>query len=263
MNLHQLTIASQNIRSLGQGVYGVHRTQEERIKGLPCKSESSASNNSVARTSLSLWRLYNTDSPIRLQRGDKSLEHRYLLCPWREIESWHRNHYRKANSALHSRQSGPRWRTGPIFLFHADDRRIGILNVYAQNQTGKRARLWQRLSEYQFAEAHWIISGDFNMTEFEEDRSPNYLEKAMGNREQTAWSSLALHLGVNDVFYTDDFRKIGMKRATWSKQWPIPNDLVWIAFTSVTRYKNVVVVTGSGNLWLIFRIMQEFFYKFT
>lgn len=100
--------------------------------------------------------------------------------------------------------------------------RIGTLNIYAPNHTAARAQFWTRLRFQHLPLADWIVAGDFNMTESDEDRSPNYLESAMGQREQSTWNSFALSLGISDTFYVDDFRKIGSKRHTWSKQKPIP-----------------------------------------
>lgn len=42
------------------------------------------------------------------------------------------------------------------------------------------------LLNFSFPNAHWIVVGDFNMTENAEDRSPGYAAKAMGNRETQA-----------------------------------------------------------------------------
>lgn len=69
--------------------------------------------------------------------------------------------------------------------------RIGILNIYAPNCTGKQAV---------FCQAHWIVAGDFNMTELGEDRSQGSSFRNMGPRELSAWSRFVLHLGLSDVF---------------------------------------------------------------
>jgi hypothetical protein len=105
-------------------------------------------------------------------------------------------------------------------IFDTCDIRIGILNIYAYNHTAARAQLWRELANYTFPPTHWIVAGDFNMTEVEEDRSESYLENAMGNREQDAWNQFALSLGLGDTYYMDEFRKVGNKRFTWSRQRP-------------------------------------------
>jgi endonuclease/exonuclease/phosphatase family metal-dependent hydrolase len=79
-----------------------------------------------------------------------------------------------------------------------------------------------KLAQYQFPAANWIVGGDFNMTESQDDRSPDYFETAMGRREQDAWTAFALSLGIGDVYYMDEFRRIGIKRHTWSRQKPNP-----------------------------------------
>lgn len=99
-------------------------------------------------------------------------------------------------------------------------KRYGILNIYAPNKTSSRSRFWISLLNFNFPDAHWIVAGDFNMTENEDDRSPDYAAKAMGARESQAWTRFALRLGINDVFYLDEFRRIGTKRHTWCRDKP-------------------------------------------
>ncbi|KAG0623633.1 hypothetical protein M758_3G189600 [Ceratodon purpureus] len=58
------------------------------------------------------------------------------------------------------------------------------------------------------------------MMEVQEDRSNGFNSRNMSNREVNAWSRLALKLGVEDTFYSPEFRKIGTKRFTWKRERP-------------------------------------------
>lgn len=43
--------------------------------------------------------------------------------------------------------------------------KIGIINIYAYNFTGSRARQWNKIRHFGLPNAHWIMAGDFNMVE--------------------------------------------------------------------------------------------------
>lgn len=97
-----------------------------------------------------------------------------------------------------------------------------MLNIYAQNHTAARETFWILLLHYDFPIAHWVMAGDFNMTENHEDRSPDYIGKTMGRREAQAWTRFTVHLSINDVYYADEFRRIGNKTYSWYRNKPTP-----------------------------------------
>lgn len=99
---------------------------------------------------------------------------------------------------------------------------VGILNIYAPTTTGRRTKFWDQLAQHNFPTAEWIVSGDFNMTELPGDRSQGFNARNMTNREQNAWSRLAMRLGVEDVYYAQEYRKIGTKYFTWCRENPTP-----------------------------------------
>lgn len=78
------------------------------------------------------------------------------------------------------------------------------------------------MAAYPLPEAQWIVAGDFNMTEASEDRSSDYHARSLGRREEAAWSRFTLKLGIHDVYYSDEFRKIGTKYHTWRRERPVP-----------------------------------------
>lgn len=47
---------------------------------------------------------------------------------------------------------------------------IGILNVYGFSETGPRAMLWNHLAQANFPAAHWILMGGFNNIEHSRDK---------------------------------------------------------------------------------------------
>jgi len=125
-------------------------------------------------------------------------------------------------------------------------KRVGVLNIYAQNHTATRAKFWITLSNYNFPEAHWVVAGDFNMTKNEEDRSPRYIGKAMGVRELQAWTQFAIHLGINDAYYANEFCKIGSKQHTWCREKPLP---IWSRLDRFYVDGYLQALGGRHGIW--------------
>jgi len=118
--------------------------------------------------------------------------------------------------------------------------------VYAHNQPGARTQLWSQLAQFPFPEANWIVAGDFNMRESEEDRSPYYLEKAMGTREQASWNNFALSLGISDTFHHDNFRRINNKSYTWIRSTPSPK---WSQLDRFYVNSTIQECGGKQGIW--------------
>lgn len=49
--------------------------------------------------------------------------------------------------------------------------KIGIIFIYAHNQSSKHVRLLQTLAHVELPETKWLVGGDFNNVESMEDRS--------------------------------------------------------------------------------------------
>lgn len=107
-------------------------------------------------------------------------------------------------------------------ILEINRQKIGILNVYVPNEPGPRGRFWEALLNFNLPAADWLLSGDFNMTEVEEDRSDGFHARNIGRREATTWSRLLVRLGVQDCFYCDEYRRLGNKRHTWRRERPQP-----------------------------------------
>lgn len=56
------------------------------------------------------------------------------------------------------------------------------------------------------------------MIELGKDRSGGLNAKSVCSREVNAWARLSMHFGISDVFYADEYRRIGSKSYTWCRQ---------------------------------------------
>lgn len=124
--------------------------------------------------------------------------------------------------------------------------KTGIINVYAPNDTGARARFWSAIADFQLPECHWIMAGDFNMTELSEDRSADYNARNMGHREESAWARLSMLLGIQDVFHSDEYRRLGSKNHTWRRERPHPT---WSRIDRFYTSLEIRLKAGRHGIW--------------
>ena len=76
---------------------------------------------------------------------------------------------------------------------------LGILNLYAPNDTRERTLLWQELSDRLPSDCRWIVSGDFNMLESAQDKS-TLCSKLMPHREKLVWEAFKASFQLRDTF---------------------------------------------------------------
>lgn len=131
---------------------------------------------------------------------------------------------------------------------------IGILNVYAPNETGPCSRFWTTLADFPFAKTDWLLARDMNMTEYPEDRSSDFLARAMGRRETGAWSRLLMNLGLQDIFYSEEFQRIGSKQHTWRREKPRPT---WSRLDRFYAGENIRKKGGRHGIWRTFCHMSD------
>jgi hypothetical protein len=74
--------------------------------------------------------------------------------------------------------------------------KIGIICIYAQNQSSRHVSLWQPFAHVELPEAKWLVGGDFNNVELMEDRSQGYFGSTMGRREFNTWNPFLMSLGL-------------------------------------------------------------------
>ena len=93
---------------------------------------------------------------------------------------------------------------------------LGIINVYGFSQTGARAMLWNHLAQVDLPDATWIIAGDFNNIEQARDKQGGSNKTSISTRELEAWNKLLVRLSVRDSFHMGSFTKQSDKAFTWS-----------------------------------------------
>lgn len=77
---------------------------------------------------------------------------------------------------------------------------LAIINVYAHSDSSDRRQLWKTLLEADLKADRYILGGDFNMVEAEEDTLGGTAPRlGMERRERTEWSGLAARYGIMDA----------------------------------------------------------------
>ena len=76
---------------------------------------------------------------------------------------------------------------------------LGILNIYAPNDSRERTLLWQELSARLPSDCRWIVSGDFNMVESAQDKS-TLCGKLIPQRERLVWEAFKASFQLSDTF---------------------------------------------------------------
>ncbi|KAG0571961.1 hypothetical protein KC19_VG056700 [Ceratodon purpureus] len=221
MNIQNLTIASYNVSTLGHDIHGVNKRNE--IKDFFDKANPQASIILLQEHHLPLEDCLENTRQLDYKGGASFWNH--------AVYNALGDRFKGGTAIIVGAKLTPfildngvlvESRVQYIVFDLGEGLKIGILNVYAHNHTVARQRLWSKLRLCKFPEACWILAGDLNMTENAEDRSPDYTGKAMGDRERGAWFNFSVELGINDVFYLDEFRRIGVKRHTWKREKPTP-----------------------------------------
>jgi hypothetical protein len=133
--------------------------------------------------------------------------------------------------------------------------RVGILNIYAPNDTGHRARFCNNLAEFPFQEACWMATGDFNMTELSSDKSHDFNARYMGRREESAWARFTLRLGIQDVFHSEEYRKIGNKMHTWRRECSVPT---WSRLDRFYIDSNLRLRGGRYGIWQTLQHISDY-----
>ena len=211
----KLTIATQNVRSLGQGLAG--RRKRKEIKNffklttpttdilllqetkLPEEACLKQARYIEFRGGTSLWnessfsaqsgRFKGGTGIVLSERIAAAVTHHGILYP--------------------GRAQYITIRLSPIL-------HIGIINVYAFSHTGARAMLWNHLANVTLPEAQWLIAGDFNNIEHPRDKQGGSTNTSINTRELEAWTQLLTRLGVSDSFNLGAFFRKSDKAFTWT-----------------------------------------------
>lgn len=74
---------------------------------------------------------------------------------------------------------------------------LGILNIYALDESHLRSRLWEALITQLSTTCQWVIAGDFNMVELHHDKT-NPCGKMIPVGERILFDSLKQHLSLEE-----------------------------------------------------------------
>lgn len=84
------------------------------------------------------------------------------------------------------------------------------------------------------------------MTEIPEDRSEGFHARSVGRREEGSWGRFLLKLGIQDVFYCNEFRCVGTKRHTWRRERPVPT---WSRLDRFYTSSALRIKGGRHGIW--------------
>ncbi|KAG0504767.1 hypothetical protein M758_N019500 [Ceratodon purpureus] len=93
--------------------------------------------------------------------------------------------------------------------------KLGILNIYAFNESRRRGRMWDMLARSDLPEAEWILGGDFNSVESLDNRIGGSCNTSMETPEMEAWTRLLLRFNLADSFHMPEFRRLTKKKFSW------------------------------------------------
>ncbi|KAG0573055.1 hypothetical protein KC19_VG144800 [Ceratodon purpureus] len=218
--IHDLAIATHNIRAMGKGIVGIRKRCD--LRDFYRKATPQPQVILLQEHHMSLEECFTQTQQIHFKGG---------ICLWNNATfSAESGRFKGGTGIIMSRHLAPAIQDSGVIIeattqyviLEVNDVTVGILNLYAPNTPGTRAVFWAKLAEHPWPDAEWVVCGDFNMTENEADRSPGYTGPCMGRRELGTWTRFAMRLGITDAFLSDEFRKIGGKRFTWSREEPRP-----------------------------------------
>lgn len=93
---------------------------------------------------------------------------------------------------------------------------LGIINVYGFSDTGPRAMLWNHLANATVPDACWILAGDFNNIEQASDKQGGSNKTSISIRELEAWNCMLMRFGGRDSHHIGAFVRKSDKIFTWS-----------------------------------------------
>jgi exonuclease III len=211
----RITIATQNVRGMGQGFMGRRKRQE--LKDL--------FKNTIPPTDIILLQEIKIPELACLNQA-RFLELKGGSSLWNEATFSAQSARYKGGTGmvLSERLATTITNHGVLYPGRAQYAtfqlspllHLGIINVYGYNNTGPRAVLWNHLAQVELPEAKWILAGDFNNIEQTRDKQGGSSKTSISPRELEAWNRLLVRLGVRDAFRTRAFRKLSDKAFTWT-----------------------------------------------
>ena len=211
----KVTIATQNIRSLGKGFLGKKKRKD--IKSLFTHATPS--------TDILLLQETKLPESICLKHA-RFVEFRGGSSLWNEASfSAQSGRFkggtgiilseRMASSITHHGVLYP-GRAQYVVIQLSPQLHLGIINIYGFSHTGPRSTLWNHLAQVDLPEAEWILAGDFNNIEHPRDKQGGSSKTSINTRELEAWNRLLTRLELRDAHNLGAFFRKSNKNFTWT-----------------------------------------------
>ena len=211
----KLTVGTQNVRGLGQGLAG--RRKRKELKTI--------FTHTTPPTDILLLQEIKLPEDACLQQA-RYIEFRGGTSLWNEGSFSAQSGRFKGGTGiiLSERMAASVTHHGILYPGRAQyvvvqlssQLRIGIINVYAFSHTGPRAMLWRHLANAALPDAQWLIAGDFNNIEHPRDKQGGSSQTTINARELETWTQLLTRLGVQDAFNSGAFFRKSDKAFTWT-----------------------------------------------
>nr|PNR49067.1 hypothetical protein PHYPA_010963 [Physcomitrium patens] len=246
MNNH-LTLTSLNVQGLGRDIIGVRKRRE--IRDFFQKSQPKPEIILVQEHKLSLEEGKRHTKQIEFARG-VSLWNEATYCADKDSFKGGTGILlpEKIASLICEHGVIMKGRVQYVTLQWTPFLIIGIINIYAFNCTGSRSRLWTKIRHYPLPEAHWILGGDFNMIDQLDDKQGGQDTIGRGQREQVAWGDLQVHLGLQDSFRADEFRKLSTKKFSWDNRRYAPG-MICSRLDRFYLNHTLIQLGGQTSIW--------------
>lgn len=243
MKGEEITIATQNVRGLGQGFVGKRKRKEiqDLYKNATPKAEVILLQETKLPEEASLKQACFVET-----RGGSSL--------WNETSFSARTaKYTGGTGIILSERMAPAithygilfpGRAQYVVISLSSRLQLGIINVYGFSDTGPRAMLWNHLAQAPLPEAVWVLARDFNNIESLQDKQGGTNKTSKVNREMEAWNRLLVRLGVSDAFHIGTFRRKSDKAFTWTNA---RNDATMVQSRIDRVYVPVQLATVGGT----------------
>lgn len=211
----KVTIATQNIRGLGQGFLGKRKRKE--LKSLFTHTTPSTD----------ILLLQETKLPkLTCLKQARFVEFRGGTSLWNEASFSAQSGRFKGGTGiiLSKRLAASITHHGVLYPGRAQyvviqlstQLHLGIINIYGFSHTGPRATLWNHLAQAELPEAEWVLAGDFNNIEHPRDKQGGSSKTCINTRELEAWNRLLTRLELRDAHNLGAFFRKSTKNFTWT-----------------------------------------------
>ena len=90
--------------------------------------------------------------------------------------------------------------------------RVGILCLYAYNDSPVRMHIWRIIHETQLSQAFWILCGEFNQVDDLADCIGGEIHTRMNSQETSEWQRMLFSLDLVDIFSLPNFLHLTDKK---------------------------------------------------